>query len=276
MNYKHIYHAGNFADVLKHSVLILALQSLHESNRPFFVLDTHAGRGRYNLNAPEALKSKEAEQGVHRAQMLPEQSFVLKTYLDEILAFNPASDYINIYPGSPAIIQKFLRNNDKAAFCELNEKEFFKLHALFHDDKRIKTVRGDGYEALLSFIPPREKHGLVLVDPPFERKNEIMLLEDAILTAWKRWPNGTFILWYPVKDQAIFDAHYDRLNHAIQSDIACYSLRIPSHFLANMKALQETAIIVINPPHALQKHHHNIDHLADEMFFDVMHTKSYA
>lgn len=265
MNYNHIFHAGNFADVLKHSILASLLSHFQTLHKPFFVLDTHSGRGRYNLSSPEALRSGEAQDGIFALANSKSNSIFSDDYLKLVKHFNPTNQ-IKIYPGSPAIIQKFLRKNDRAVFCELNEKEFFKLHALFHEDNRIKTIRGDGYEALLSCLPPKEKHGLVLIDPPFEKKDEIFTLEEAIAKSIRRWSNGTFMLWYPVKDYIMFEEHCHKLKTLTPHQIEIFTLSLPSYLLKTQTSLKETAVVVINPPKSLLDKRGEIEYLYQMMY----------
>lgn len=272
MNYNHLFHAGNFADVLKHSLLVLTLTDLQNQKKPFFVLDTHSGRGRYNLLSPEAKRSKESDFGILSLQKNEAIADFIKPYLQTVTSFNPTGK-INIYPGSPAIIQKFLRKKDVAAFCELNEKEFLKLHALLHDDQRIKTIRGDGYEALMSFLPPREKGGLVLIDPPFEKRDEILRLEEAILKSLKKWPNGTFMLWYPVKDYINFEQHIAHLRAHSDLPMELFTLSLPRILAKNDTALRETAILVINPTDSILKYKDDIQNLGDTLFETVLPSK---
>ena len=269
MNYNHIFHAGNFADVLKHSILVCILNALLDHRKPFFVLDTHSGRGRYNLSASEAMRSKESHEGIlalqHSMQKSVQIPEFIKPYLDVVSAFN-MPDKMRIYPGSPAIIHKFLRAADKAAFCELSEKEFFKLHALFHNDARIKTIRGDGYEALMSFLPPKEKHGLILIDPPFEKKDEILTLENAIIKSLSKWSDGIFMLWYPVKDYIPFDNHLNKLRDISKKPVELFTLSLPEHLARTQTSLRETAVVVINPPESLVKQKQEIQNLAHIMY----------
>ena len=141
-----------------------------------------------------------------------------------------------------------------------------KLHALFHDDTRIKTIRGDGYEALLSFLPPKEKSGLVLIDPPFEKRDEIIRLEDAILKSLKKWPNGTFMLWYPVKDYINFEQHVACLRQNTDLPIEVFTLSLPQRFLKNDNALRETAVVVINPTTSILEYKNDIENIDMDMF----------
>lgn len=267
MNYQHIYHAGNFADVLKHIILVQILETLKTSPKPFFVLDTHAARGRYNLKSLEANKSQEYRDGIGQlfyadGHTLPE---IVSTYVNVVKHENKNNDLV-FYPGSPSFIHHYLRPQDRAAFCELNDKEFFKLHALFHQRNNIKLVNGDGYEALMSFIPPKEKQGLVLIDPPFEQRDEIITLERVIIKSLERWSRGIFMLWYPIKESDKFQSHFDNLQKT-NVPMTLFELEIPPSFApTNERTLRKTAVIVFNPPQLLLDKHAEINTIAQLLF----------
>lgn len=275
MNYQHIYHAGNFADVLKHVILLQILKSLQKNKKPIFILDTHAARGRYNLKSLEAAKSKEYVDGIGKLYNLNTDNLppAIADYIHVVKHENKYHDLV-FYPGSPTFIGNCLRPQDRAAFCELNEKEFFKLHALFHNRKNIKLVNGDGYEALMSFMPPYEKQGLVLIDPPFEQRDEILMLEHVIIKSLARWSNGVFMLWYPIKEQDKFKHHFNNLK-ATNIPMQLFELEIPSSsdlFLSH--GLKKTAVIVFNPPKLLIEKQLEIESLSillfQEMSFEVL------
>jgi 23S rRNA (adenine2030-N6)-methyltransferase len=206
MNYRHAFHAGNFADVFKHTILIGLLQSLQEKAAPFCYFDTHAGAGRYDLRGAEAAKTGEAEDGIGR--LLGAQAALprlLRTYLDLIAALNLAGysgHAIAIYPGSPLIASHLLRQSDRAVLCELQGDEAAALKALFAGDPRIGVHQRDGYAALGALVPPKERRGLVLIDPPFEaQEGEFRAIETALKTAHVRWPTGIYAIWYPIKQR---------------------------------------------------------------------------
>jgi 23S rRNA (adenine2030-N6)-methyltransferase len=206
MNYHHAFHAGNFADVFKHTILIGLLQALKEKPAPFCYLDTHAGAGRYDLRGVEASKTGEAEDGIvrllgARVAAVP----LLHTYLDLIAALNLAGysgHAIAIYPGSPLIASHLLRQSDRAVLCELQGDEAAALKTLFSGDTRIGVHQRDGYAALGALLPPKERRGLVLIDPPFEaQEGEFRAIEAALKTAYARWPTGIYAIWYPIKQR---------------------------------------------------------------------------
>jgi 23S rRNA (adenine2030-N6)-methyltransferase len=273
MNYQHIYHAGNFADVLKHIILLQILEAFKSHTKPIFILDTHAARGRYNLKSIEATKSGEYHEGIEQLfnQQIKHLPQAIATYIQAVKRENKTDDLI-FYPGSPCLIKQYLRPQDRAAFCELNEKEFFKLHALFHQNKNIKLVNGDGYEALMSFMPPREKHGLVLIDPPFEQRDEIITLEKIILKSLERWKHGTFMLWYPVKEAEKFQRHFETLQKT-DVPMILFELEMPSGFNSVIgNSLKKTAVIVFNPPQLLLDRKNEVNSLSLLLFDNMCAT----
>lgn len=209
MNYRHAYHAGNFADVLKHTVLLALLESLKAKATPFCFIDTHAGSGCYALDGTEAGKTGEYKQGISRLlfpDLHPGSAKVgslpplLRRWLDSILATPGNDGSLHIYPGSPLQAARALRDIDSAQLCELHPEEALRLRELFRQDRRVHVHERDGYEALKSLLPPREKRGLVLIDPPYEaQESEYRLIEQALKAALLRWPTGMYAVWYPIK-----------------------------------------------------------------------------
>lgn len=202
MNYRHAYHAGNFADVLKHSVLVGLIEALKQKQTPFCYVDTHAGRGRYDLHGEEALKTREFADGVLRLLDAARLPAALHVYLNLVRALNAhrSAHDIAVYPGSPLLASLLLREGDRAQLCELQPDEAAHLRNLFRGDSRVAVHERDGYESLKSLLPPREKRGLVLIDPPFEAQDgEFRLIEAALKQAQARWPGGIYAIWYPIK-----------------------------------------------------------------------------
>lgn len=196
LGYQHGYHAGNFADVLKHAVLTLVLETLGRKDAPLCYLDTHAGRGIYDLEAPEARKTREYQTGIgrlwHRSDAPPE----LSPWLEVVRALNP-DGVLRRYPGSPELARRLLRPHDRLALAELHPAEYTALRTALGGDRRVGIHRRDGYEALPALVPPRERRGLVLVDPSYERADEPRLVTAALAKALARWPTGVYALWYP-------------------------------------------------------------------------------
>jgi 23S rRNA (adenine2030-N6)-methyltransferase len=196
MNYRHAYHAGNFADVLKHVVLIALIESLKAKQTPFAVLDTHAGAGRYSLASEEALKTGEFRDGVLRLLAAERLPTLVHAYLNLVRAQNGSQTY----PGSPLIAAQLLRDHDRLMLCEVQDAEVGSLRQLFARDGRVAVHQRDGYQAMSALLPPPEKRGLVLIDPPFEaQEQEYRVIEEALAAAHKRFANGVYAVWYPIK-----------------------------------------------------------------------------
>jgi 23S rRNA (adenine2030-N6)-methyltransferase len=201
MNYRHAFHAGNHADVFKHAALSLVLDHLLGKPQPFTVLDTHAGAGVYDLTSESAQKTREYVGGIGAVfeRGLPQA----ETYLDVVRAISPTG--LTAYPGSPEIVRRRLRDDDRLIACELHPTEFEALRERYRGDRRIALHHRDGYEAIGALLPPTPRRGLVLIDPPFEQLNEAQRLAQALTTGLRRWPAGIFLAWYPVKDRQIGD-----------------------------------------------------------------------
>ena len=200
MNYRHAYHAGNFADVLKHTVLHALIESLQAKPAPFCYIDTHAGSGNYPLEGFEARKTGEHKDGITRLHPAEKVPALLQRWRAGILSGEGNEDGLKFYPGSPLQVARLLRPNDSAQLCELHAEEAAKLRQLLHRDPRLHVHQRDGYEALKALLPPKEKRGLVLIDPPYEAQEaEYKLIEHALKTALQRWPTGMYAVWYPIK-----------------------------------------------------------------------------
>lgn len=205
MNYRHGFHAGNFADVLKHAVLVLALRQLAAKDKPLRVLDTHAGRGFYDLAADEAARTGEWQAGIGRLLEMPAPPPVLADYLRAVRGFNRrlgGGEALRFYPGSPRLMRDLLRPGDRLVACELHAEEARLLRREFAGDPRVEVRQEDGYRALKALLPPPERRGLVLIDPPFEARDEFDRAMRAVRHAVRRFATGTLMVWYPVKDAA--------------------------------------------------------------------------
>ena len=196
MNYRHVYHAGNFADVLKHVVLIALIEALKTKQTPFAVLDTHAGAGRYSLASEEALKTGEFRDGVMRLLAAERLPTLVHAYLNLVRPQNG----VQHYPGSPLIAAQLLRDSDRLILCEVQDAEVESLRQLFARDGRVAVHQRDGYQAMAALLPPAEKRGLVLIDSPFEaQEQEFRIIEEALTAAHKHFANGVYAVWYPIK-----------------------------------------------------------------------------
>ncbi|MGS1079795.1 23S rRNA (adenine(2030)-N(6))-methyltransferase RlmJ [Pseudoxanthomonas beigongshangi] len=206
MNYRHAFHAGNHADVLKHVLLLALLEALKRKDAPFFVLDTHAGRGRYLLGASESRKTAEADGGIVRLFDAARLPTPVEDYLRAVQADNPVGALV-AYPGSPLLAAQAMRAQDRLAACELQTEEAAELKALFAHDPRVAVHARDGYAAMRALLPPRIgetrfARGLVLIDPPYEAQDaEYPQILGALREGLQRWPNATYAVWYPIKQR---------------------------------------------------------------------------
>ncbi len=208
MNYRHAFHAGGFADVVKHTVLALLIERLKQKDTAFRVIDTHAGAGLYDLGSDEATRSGEWRDGIDRLwgrDLDPALADLLAPYLGAVRAANDGGETLRRYPGSPWIARHLFRRKDRLTAVELHPDDAGALAALFAGDVQVRTIALDGWLALGAFVPPKERRGLVLVDPPYEETNEFDRLLDGFRNAHRRWPTGIYALWYPVKDLAAVD-----------------------------------------------------------------------
>ena len=199
MNYRHAFHAGNHTEVFKHAALIFVLEHLRQKPQPFAVLDTHAGIGVYDLNSEPAQKTQEYAQGA--GKLFGADLASARSYIDLLGAMNPAD--LSLYPGSPEIVQRLLREDDRLIASELHPVDYEQLKARYRGDRRVSVHHRDGYEAIGAFTPPPERRGLVFIDPPFEQKDEAQQLAKAIANGLRKWPSGIFLAWYPIKDGQI-------------------------------------------------------------------------
>ena len=253
MNYRHAYHAGNFADVLKHVVLCRVLAHLREKPGAFRVIDTHAGTGRYELAGTEAGKTGEWRDGIARmidATFEPPVRDLLAPYLDAVAAYNPRGG-ISVYPGSPLIALQLLRRQDRLIACELEPGAAVALARNLKGDARAKAIAIDGWTALSAYVPPTERRGLVLVDPPFEREDDLARLVQALETAHRKWATGIYLLWYPIKEVAEITAFTRRLARTGIPKILRVELVVAPG--SDATRLRGSGLIVVNPPWTLRE-----------------------
>lgn len=256
MNYRHAYHAGNFADVVKHAVLSRILVHLGRKPAPFRVIDTHAGAGVYDLAGTEAGKTGEWRDGIGRltganAAPLPaDVRALMAPYLDAVASFNPPGS-LAAYPGSPALVQKLLRRQDRLIACELEPQAAAALGRQLHGDPRAKAVAIDGWTALAAYVPPRERRGLVLVDPPFEQPGEFSRLVGGLAAAHRKWATGSFLFWYPIKDAAETGAFVRKLARLGIGKMLRAELIVVS--ASEASGLRGSGLIAVNPPWTLME-----------------------
>lgn len=243
MNYRHAFHAGNFADVHKHVVLLALLERLKQKPKPLFYLDTHAGRGWYDLHAEDATRGGEWREGIARLAGRPARSADLLRYLQ---ATNAAGGPPTRYPGSPVLALDALRDGDRAVLVEQQPAEAQPLKQSTHGKRNVAVVCGDGYATLNTYLPPRENRGLVLIDPPYEVDTEFADAERALRLGLSRWPNGVFALWYPIKA----GAQAQRLNAALQASGLRKLLRLELTVRPadSPIGLNGSGLVIANPP----------------------------
>jgi 23S rRNA (adenine2030-N6)-methyltransferase len=255
MNYRHAFHAGNFADVMKHAVLARILVYLTLKDAPLRFIDTHAGAGRYDLSSAEAKRSPEWRDGIGRvlkASPPAPVASLLEPYLSAI-GTRDANGAPKSYPGSPALAQALLRPQDRIALCEAHPEEREKLIAALGRDKRLSIVGTDGYVALNAYCPPKERRGLVLIDPPYESPDELKRVEEALERAIRKWPTGIYMVWRPIRDAAT-DARFINAVAALGApNILRLELDVgPGEAGAHSQTpLARAGLLVVNPPHTL-------------------------
>jgi 23S rRNA (adenine2030-N6)-methyltransferase len=261
MNYRHAYHAGNFADVLKHVVLLALVDSLKAKPTPFAMIDTHAGSGCYALDGVEAGKTGEWRDGIGRllfpdlhggdanASALPP---LLRHWLDGILALPGNEHGLKLYPGSPLQAANAMRAGDSAHLCELHPEEAVRQRELFRRDPRVHVHARDGYSAMKALLPPDEKRGLVLIDPPYEAQEaEYDTIEKALKEAMQRWPGGIYAVWYPIKLRSQVQPFLRDLRHSGAKRVLRAELLI--HPDDSPLRLNGSGMVVLNAPWKLDE-----------------------
>lgn len=250
MNYRHAFHAGNFADVIKHIALVAILLHLRRKEKPFCVVDTHAGRGLYEIDGPEAARSREAADGIARIRdigacaQLPD---ALRAYLECI-----GREGEGRYPGSPRIAARLLRPQDRLVAIEKHPVEAVALRNVLAAFPGARAIEGDGYAQLLPLLPPRERRGVILIDPPFEAADEFQRATGLLSEAHRRFATGTYLLWFPVKSMANAEALGGELRTlgiapAIRLDIDVgTAARRPEH------RLSAAGLVIVNPPYRFE------------------------
>lgn len=254
MNYRHIYHAGNFADVFKHIILTRILIYMQRKEQAFRVIDTHAGLGIYDLSSEQAQKTGEWRNGIGRILAHTpneEQRALIAPWLEVIKAVNDGKEELKRYPGSPFLARQLLRKQDRLTAIELHDHDYKILAARFKGDYQARILHLNGWLALGAHVPPKEKRGLVLVDPPFEKPNEFEHLVDGVKKAYRRFSGGTYALWYPVKDYKAVDNFIAALYQSGIKKILRLELRIRKKSLE--PRLDGNGMIIINPPFILQQ-----------------------
>ncbi len=251
MNYRHAFHAGNFADVMKHAILARLIDYLLRKDKPIRVIDTHAGIGLYALDGDEASRTGEWETGIGLLEELfsPEVEEILAPYR-RVLAEIRARHGERIYPGSPAIVREMLRRQDKAILVELHPADAAVLAERFNAVTNIKVLELDGWTALHSLIPPKENRGLVLIDPPFEKTNELNRMGAELVKAVGKWRTGIYAAWYPIKDRRQIDQWAKQLDQVLERPALRLEVMIDRGH--DITKLNGSGLLIINPPWTLK------------------------
>ena len=248
LSYRHSFHAGNFADVLKHIVLIEILEYLKKKDKPFCCIDTHAGPGTYQLNDDYALKNREFENGIGKLWQHNDLPDGVANYVNLIKCFN-GSALLTRYPGSPAIAKQILRSKDRLFLYELHSTEIKLLSNVVNKDRRIKVFHADGLKHAMSLLPPSEHRGLTLIDPSYEIKSDYSLVTETLVNMYKRFATGTYALWYPVVERS----RIQKLEQAIQTscikNVQLFELGIRAD--TDEHGMTASGMIVVNPPWTL-------------------------
>lgn len=254
MNYRHAFHAGNFADVVKHAVLARIVEYLKLKEKAFRVVDTHAGEGLYDLASSQAVRTGEWRDGIARliaSDPDGEAGDLLAPYLRAVASVNQGGG-LGHYPGSPLIVRHLLRRQDRLTAIELHPQDAKRLEQRFSGDHQVRVIELDGWLALGAHLPPKEKRGLVLVDPPFEAEGEFDRLVDGLLRAHRRWPGGIYALWYPIK-------HRDEVASMIRAVRAAGIPKVlDTRFMIRPASTGEprldgSGMLVVNPPWTLER-----------------------
>lgn len=249
LSYRHSFHAGNFADVLKHIVQLLIIESLQQKEKGFLYLDTHAGAGLYSLQSFEAEKTAEFEQGVGYLWQRQDLPKTVKYYLDQVAKVN-SQQKLRFYPGSPLLAANLLRPQDRAILTELHPSDYPLLRKNMQPYKNVQVKRDDGFQQLKTVLPPKERRGFILIDPPYELKEDYQLVVDAIVEGYKRFATGTYAIWYPV----VLRQQIKKMVRALEETQIRKILQIELGIRPDtaQRGMTASGMIVINPPWKLE------------------------
>lgn len=248
LSYRHGFHAGNFADVHKHAILTLLVQALLRKETPFCYLDTHAGAAMYDLESEPARKTGEYKTGIRLLWNSGEVPIEASDYLATVHDLNKQRGHetLRYYPGSPQLVRHLLRGQDRMVLSELHTTEAPRLKEAFAKDKQVAAHHMDGYQALKAFLPPKERRGLVLIDPAYELHDEFKRAGEALLAAWQRWPTGVFVLWYPIAKREALLGFYRQIADSGMRKILRAELCVAKDDVPNR--LNGSGLIIVNPP----------------------------
>ena len=253
MNYRHAYHAGNFADVMKHVVLALVIAHFKQKPAPFRVIDTHAGIGAYDLSGEEAQKTAEASDGIVKvmgARFSPDVSALLADYLDVVRSLNSGGEIIR-YPGSPLLARSLVRGCDSIVANEFHGEDHLLLSQLFRRDEVVKVMGIDGWVALKSLLPPKERRGIILVDPPFEERDEFERMAQGLRDGLHRFRTGCYLLWYPIKGETACDVFNNLVRQSETASVLNVTFMIRA--ARDTRILNGCGMTIVNPPFELDR-----------------------
>ena len=248
LSYRHSFHAGNFADVLKHIVLIEILEYLKKKDKPFCCIDTHAGPGTYQLNSDYALKNREFENGIGKLWQRDDLPDGVANYVNLIKRFNNSA-LLTRYPGSPAIAKQLLRSKDRLFLYELHSTEIQLLSSTVSKDRRIKVFHADGLKHAMGLLPPIEHRGLTLIDPSYEIKSDYSLVAETLANMYKRFATGTYALWYPVVERSRNQQLEQAIKTSAIKNVQLFELGIRAD--TDEHGMTASGMIVVNPPWTL-------------------------
>ena len=244
--YRHLFHAGNFADVFKHAAVVQLATLIGRKDKPFLYLDTHAGTGQYDLAQGWAQKNKEYEGGIGRIFDRSDCPESVRPYLDAVHAYNPDGQ-LRFYPGSPLLVHRLLRVDDRMVLTELNRDDCGRLRKHFQGNRRVQVRNMDGFQALKAFLPPQERRGLILVDSAFDRMNEYAHILEALTAAHKRFATGVFAIWYPLMESVAVSEFEQSVTNCGVRKVLKLELSIhPGNWQASLRG---SAMLLVNPPY---------------------------
>jgi 23S rRNA (adenine2030-N6)-methyltransferase len=251
MNYRHAFHAGGFVDVMKHITLTRLIEYLKLKPAAFRMIDTHAGIGRYSLTGDEAKRNPEWMDGIAKllkAELKEPAKTLVQPYLDAVMSEN-RNGTLARYPGSPLLARRLFRPQDRLSALELHPADYRKLRDLFEGDIQARITELDGWLALGAYVPPKEKRGLVLIDPPFEEPGEWQRMVEGLARAHKKWATGLYALWYPLKEPREVNGFIADLKATGIKKMLRAELTVSPAVAGN---LYGTGMIVVNPPYTLE------------------------
>ena len=250
LSYRHGFHAGNFADVLKHSLITLAVNALKQKDKPFVYIDTHAGAGKYSLKSKFAQNTGEYRQGIGRLWGIDNRPEEIKDYLAAVREENSGRQLL-CYPGSPRLVRRLARPQDRLQLSELHSSDYEQLRELFVADKQVILAKEDGLQNLNKKLPPIQRRALILIDPSYEVKSDYQRVVETLLGAYRRFATGIYALWYPV----IQRQNTEKLMQSLKATGVTKQLRIEQCIEADrpMRGMTGSGMLFINPPWQLQK-----------------------